>query len=163
MMVTKKKITKSKIKKTTVKRKTAKPKVKVIKKKIAKKIATKKKTVKKIVKVKSKKTIKSKPKKKVTKKSVKKKIIKKKARVEDKFVVSELAFYSCDNSVYYSLKELSNGLENMSNDTFNFHVNDLKNDFKNWIKYVYKELELSRSVSKAKDAKDMKRIIKSFI
>lgn len=112
----------------------------------------------------TKKAVKKAPAKKTTaKKTTTKKSTKKTSKIEDRYVVSELAFYCCDNNVFYNLSQLCDGLDKMSNDTFNFHVNDVKNDFYNWIRYVYKELELAESIVNIRDTKEMKKLIKSFI
>lgn len=147
--------TKKSIKKSTPKKKTE---AKSKKNKTIKK-ATKKKIIKKVVK----KTIKINPKKTAAKSKIKKKVTKKTTKIKDKFVVSELAFYCCDNKIFYNLNELADGLLNMSNDTYSFHVNELKNDFYNWIRYVYRELTLANAIKKAKNSKDMRKIIKDFI
>jgi hypothetical protein len=92
-----------------------------------------------------------------------KKTTTKKEKIEDRYVVAELAFYCCDNNVYFNLSQLCDGLNKMSNDTFSFHVNNEKNDFYNWIKYVYGEEKLAEKILKAKTKKEMLKILKKII
>jgi len=42
-------------------------------------------------------------------------------------------FYCVDGGVYHTLREFSDSLLRMSEDTFKHHVNTEKNDFSNWI------------------------------
>lgn len=84
-------------------------------------------------------------------------------KIEDKYVIAELAFYCCDNNIYFSLKQLFEGLGQMSDDTFNFHVNNSKNDFYNWIRYVYGEEKLAEKILKSKSKKEMIDILKKSI
>ncbi|MEM3126790.1 MAG: transketolase C-terminal domain-containing protein [Candidatus Woesearchaeota archaeon] len=50
----------------------------------------------------------------------------------------------------YSLHELYYSLKKMSDDIFNHHVNDKKNDFANWIKDSFKDQKLADAIKKSK-------------
>jgi hypothetical protein len=79
-------------------------------------------------------------------------------------VGSKLCFILSNGNNLYSLKELSLELDNMSDEVFNFHVNDSKNDFHNWVRDVIKDEELSIIIEKVKNAKDMQiRILKHIV
>jgi hypothetical protein len=84
-------------------------------------------------------------------------------KVKDKIVPAEVAFYCFDGRVYYCLRELCNGLNEMSQDTFNFHVNHKKNDFYNWIKHTFQNDKLSKLIHKSKKPKTMMKIIEKSL
>ena len=52
--------------------------------------------------------------------------------------------------VLKNLNELLNALKSMDEETFEFHVNEQKNDFGNWIKDVFKDEELAKSFFNSK-------------
>lgn len=45
-----------------------------------------------------------------------------------------------------SLKQLALELDGISDEVFYYHVNDSKNDFYNWIKEVFDEMELAEDI-----------------
>ena len=57
-----------------------------------------------------------------------------------------------DGTVLKSLLELVDALEFMDDETFRYHVNDVRNDFYNWIKDVFKLGELAEEILKAKNS-----------
>lgn len=85
---------------------------------------------------------KKKPVKKVKKRTTKKKISVKKLK-------SENYFYVIDGSIIKSLRELADALDQISDDTFYYHVTDTGNDFCNWVKDVLKEMELAEKLLEA--------------
>ena len=60
-----------------------------------------------------------------------------------------------DGRVLKDLVELSHALEHMSDDVFNHHVNNSKNDFKNWVRDVFSQKELAAELEKAKTRSDL--------
>lgn len=60
-----------------------------------------------------------------------------------KIVDIKEAFRFCDGKIAYSLSDLSHILETISQETFNFHMNPSKNDFANWIEFVFNERGLA--------------------
>ena len=62
------------------------------------------------------------------------------------------AFYVKDGPVIKSVKELSDALENnnISDESFQYHINNNDNDFVNWIKGVYGEEKLAKKLKRVK-------------
>jgi len=54
-----------------------------------------------------------------------------------------------------SIQELVEELRGMSDDVFYYHVNDFKNDFENWIRFVFLNNELADKISKLKTKNDI--------
>lgn len=50
------------------------------------------------------------------------------------------------NKIIHDLKELVDILKHIDKKTFEYHVNDSKNDFSNWIRYVFKLKKLAESI-----------------
>jgi len=71
----------------------------------------------------------------------------------------EKGFYVSDGSVYASLADLAKGLRRMHPDTYQYHANEQKNDFHNWIKDVFGDQKLAKQVLDARDQKQLSRII----
>ena len=100
-----------------------------------------------------------------TKKRVKKKKIKKKDILKD--ANSDHYFFVQDGMVLKNVLDLSKQLDKMTDDVFRHHVNEIRNDFSNWIKNVFKEEKLAKELLKTTD-KDktqiiiLKHIIKKF-
>lgn len=71
-------------------------------------------------------------------------------------VPEERAFRCNDGTVFKSMKELRDGLANMSEETYSYHVNDTKNDFIRWVGEVLGDkalaAELQATVSRAEAA-----------
>ena len=59
----------------------------------------------------------------------------------------EECFRLSNGRILKNLYELMNALESMDDDTFRYHVNKNKNDFENWIRYVFKDGELANLIS----------------
>jgi hypothetical protein len=51
-----------------------------------------------------------------------------------------------DEKTLYSLDDLSEALNLIDPETFKRHVNPEKNDFANWVEYVFEEKELASSL-----------------
>lgn len=119
--------------------KKASPK-KASKKKVAKKTTTKKKLVKK-----------------APTKTQRVKSLKKKAPEERVFVLSS-------GQQIVSLHQLALELDSISDDVFYYHVNDSKNDFYNWIKEVFEELELAEELLNIRNKSDFQiHLLKHYI
>ncbi len=65
-------------------------------------------------------------------------------------------FHLHNGRVLKNLYELLNALKSMDDDTFEHHVNSGKNDFGNWIKYVFKDYELAEQIYEFKSREDIK-------
>ena len=69
-----------------------------------------------------------------------------------------------DGRLLKDLVELAHALEHMSDDVFNHHVNNFKNDFKKWIEDVFGEKELAAEIAKAKTRSDMQlAVLKNIV
>jgi len=81
----------------------------------------------------------------------------------NKYVTSDSSkyFYAFDGQVFKSLNDFMNGLEIMDKNTFNYHVNDSKNDFSNWIKGVFDDFRLSDSIRDIVDRESMWHFLKN--
>ena len=72
-----------------------------------------------------------------------------------------------DGRILKDVIELSNALDHMSDDVFNHHVNNSRNDFRNWTRDVFGERELAAELEKAKTRNEMqltllKHIVKTM-
>jgi len=68
-------------------------------------------------------------------------------------VDGELCFWVNNGPALRNIKDLSDALKNMSEDSFAYHVNDEKNDFANWTMNALKDETLSTKLSKTKTLK----------
>jgi len=58
----------------------------------------------------------------------------------------EFYFIAIDGSSLKSIRDFADALKHMSDDTFYYHVTDLKNDFASWVKDVFKDAELAEKL-----------------
>jgi hypothetical protein len=70
-------------------------------------------------------------------------------------------FYSVDGQVFKSLHDLMMGLDNMSRETFDHHVNNSKNDFASWIKGVFSDFKLSDALRSQNDREGLWYFLKN--
>lgn len=70
-------------------------------------------------------------------------------------------FRVCNGEVIRDLEELFESLKNMDDRVFRFHVNDYKNDFASWIRYVWLEPELAMRLSKTTDRQKSIEILRN--
>ena len=66
-----------------------------------------------------------------------------------------------DGRVLKDLHELVDALKDMDKNTFEHHVNELKNDFGSWIKHVFKYDDIADLVFKLKDKEGMLKALES--
>jgi hypothetical protein len=59
----------------------------------------------------------------------------------------ECCFVLSDGQKLKSLFDLARSLDKMTDDMFNFHVNETKNDFSNWINDVFEMPDLAKEIS----------------
>lgn len=74
----------------------------------------------------------------------------------------EKYFYSNDGRVFSSIDDLFRGLNEMNEATFFYHLNKEKNDFYNWILYVFKESDLANSIAKVKTKTGFLKKLKDY-
>jgi hypothetical protein len=77
----------------------------------------------------------------------------------------EKAFYVQNGPVITSLKRLANALESdeVSDEAFQFHMNNNNNDFLNWINGVYGSEELVKSLKRVKTKKGFAKKLNEVI
>lgn len=68
-------------------------------------------------------------------------------------VEGEQCFWVNNGPALRNLKDLSDALKNMSDDSYSYHVNPDKNDFANWTLNALKDEMLSEKLSKSKNLK----------
>ena len=66
-------------------------------------------------------------------------------------VPAEHAFLCHDGKVFTDMKELTEGLAAMSDETFSYHANPEKNDFANWVRDIIKDEKLARDLMNSSD------------
>jgi hypothetical protein len=64
-------------------------------------------------------------------------------------VPEDKQFYCSDGRVLKNLNELSTALAEMSDETFNYHSNETKTDFSNWVKDVIGDEKLALDLQKS--------------
>jgi|GEM_PF-2067622 len=68
----------------------------------------------------------------------------------EKPVKKEQVFFLKNGVELKTIKDLITALNTMDDETFLHHVNESRNDFSNWVKYVFKDKKLSEDMLKAK-------------
>jgi hypothetical protein len=72
-------------------------------------------------------------------------------------VTGEYVFWCNDGTVFKNMRELRDGLANMSEETYAYHVSTDKNDFSRWVRDVIKDenlaAELQSSISRTEATK----------
>ena len=99
---------------------------------------------------KAKKTAKKKTTKKAAKKLTKTKVSKKNDKIL-KDAPQTQYFLFCDGHPVKNVTELAEKLEHIQDELFNHHVTDDRNDFVNWIKDVFEEIELAEDIAGLKN------------
>ena len=64
-------------------------------------------------------------------------------------VAPEKQFYCADGKYLKSLTELKVALEEMSDEIYRYHSNEIKTDFSNWVRDVIGDAKLSRDLLKS--------------
>jgi len=66
-------------------------------------------------------------------------------------VPDENVFRCYDGSIYRNMRELRDGLETLSDETFAFHVRAERNDFGNWVRDIIGDEKLARDLIKTRN------------
>jgi hypothetical protein len=74
-------------------------------------------------------------------------------------VPQEYVFWCCDGQILKNLRELRDALAAMSEDTFAYHANAAKNDFRNWVGDIIKDEVLASNLLKATNTTSAVRIV----
>ena len=100
------------------------------------------------------------------KKTTKKKVPSKKASKTlsiNKKVSDDKAFFLIDGTTIYSLKELVNVFDRMSDDIYYYHVTNDRNDFSNWVKDVIRDDKLAEQLIGAQGPMKAQCIILKYL
>lgn len=73
----------------------------------------------------------------------------------------EQCFWVNNGTILKNLDELSGALPEMSNETFNRHVNNEKNDFSSWIKDVIGDGKLANEIISSKNRESIVKKIRN--
>lgn len=65
----------------------------------------------------------------------------------------ECCFWTCDGRVLHNLHDLHHALEEMSDESFCYHVTKEKNDFAKWVREVLQDSQLAKQISRIKTRK----------
>ena len=71
----------------------------------------------------------------------------------------EFEFFLSDGRKLKSVYELIDALETMNDDLFKQHVNEMKNDFSNWVKDVFKEPNIAHEMKKIQDRIETQKLL----
>lgn len=77
----------------------------------------------------------------------------------DKKVAAEHVFHFKDGKKAHNIKDLRNVIDKMQDDIFSHHVDDVNNDFANWIEFVYKKPDLADDLRKVNTQKRMVELL----
>lgn len=61
-------------------------------------------------------------------------------------VPEDRSFWCNDGRIFRNMRDLSDGLVSMSDETFAYHLNDEKNDFSNWLRDVIEDEKLAKDM-----------------
>lgn len=75
----------------------------------------------------------------------------------------ENAFWCNDGQIFKNVKELRDGLNHMSDETFAYHSNAEKRDFSNWLRDVIKDGKLAIALSTAVTRQEAAKIVSNRI
>ncbi len=85
-----------------------------------------------------------------------------KARVK-RNAPKENYFILCNGKPVKNIKELADIMEELEDSVFNHHVNDDGNDFANWVKDIFRDIELAEKITGVKNKKHMQLVIYKHI
>jgi hypothetical protein len=74
-------------------------------------------------------------------------------------VAPEHVFHFSDGKKAHNLKDLKKAMASMSSETFAHHVDNVNNDFANWVEFVYKNPELANSLRSSTSQQDMAKVL----
>ncbi len=75
----------------------------------------------------------------------------------------EVVFWASNGSVIKNLGELPEVIKSLSDEQFTHHVNEEKNDFRNWIVNIVGDKELAKAIAKLKTKSSMIKKISTRI
>jgi hypothetical protein len=75
--------------------------------------------------------------------------------------VSETVVFWCnDGQVFRDMQELMDGLDKMSDATFSYHLNNIKNDFSCWVMDIIGDDKLAQDLKTVKNREQAKNKVK---
>ena len=74
-------------------------------------------------------------------------------------VPEEYIFWCHDGRVFRDMRELGDGLANISDETFVYHVNTEKNDFGKWVKDIIKDEKLATDLTGTQSRSEAVKIV----
>ncbi len=78
-------------------------------------------------------------------------------------VPAEYAFHLHNGKDLKNILELVKELQQMEDEVFKHHVNDMRNDFHNWVRDIVLDLELAHRLSAVKTKEEMQKIVNDRI
>lgn len=78
-------------------------------------------------------------------------------------VAPEYVFWCCDGRILRNMGDLRDAFATMTEETFAYHVNAVKNDFHNWVRDVLNDSVLADDLLKAADIKTACKIVSARI
>lgn len=78
-------------------------------------------------------------------------------------VKNEHAFILENGKTINSIPELKSMIHELDDNTFNHHVNSVRNDFSNWIRDIHNDTELADAIGKVSTKKDVANVINKHI
>lgn len=74
-------------------------------------------------------------------------------------VPQEYVFWCCDGRILKNLRELRDAFAVMSEDTFAYHANAVKNDFHNWVKDIVRDETLAGDLLKVANTRTAVKVV----
>ncbi|MDD4860337.1 MAG: hypothetical protein PHR56_09095 [Dehalococcoidales bacterium] len=74
-------------------------------------------------------------------------------------VPAETSFWCHDGRTLKNLAELQTALREMPDDTYQYHANDEKNDFSNWVREVIGDEKLALDLRRARSRNEAARLV----
>jgi len=78
-------------------------------------------------------------------------------------VAPESCFWCCDGRIMKNLSELEKGFNEMTDEAFNYHVNDDKNDFSTWVRESVGDKKLASDLTRCRNRKVASRKVSERI
>ena len=69
------------------------------------------------------------------------------------------AFWCNDGQIFRNMRDLADGLAEMSDETFAYHSNEEKHDFSNWLKDVLEDEKLAKDLENSTTRKQAARLV----
>jgi hypothetical protein len=74
-------------------------------------------------------------------------------------VPEEFVFWNNDGSIFRDMKDLKDGLDRMSDQTYAYHANTEKKDFANWVRNIMGDEKLAHDLETAVNREQAAKIV----